>query len=225
MTVDQNVGAVKERCNVQSDDTTVSAEFVFTTIKDVRNELLRQDANKDQLWNGGNSQYKTGIELLRSTISEAKEFNANIVVYKSACPIPRLIDTKYGKIVLGVYFDTGGKIEATEYADWIATLKRRHRVPDGVFWFIRNEHLYVVDYPGESDYILVNMEGIFEDPELIESDDDLDYIGDLNFSLPGYLSRRVYDMAALIVRSKYGIPADTKNDGRENIQFTQQPSQ
>jgi hypothetical protein len=218
MTVEYFIGGVRERLNVQTDDSTISSEFIFVTGKGIRNALLRQEANKDYLWNGGNSQYKTGIKLKRSTISEADCFKANIPVYKSIDEIPSLIDTKYGKIILGVYFDNGDKIEATEYVDWEATQKRRFKYPGITSWFIRNNRLYVVDYPSESEMIVTNMEGIFEDPEMVDCEDACAYIGELNFVLPGYLSERVLEMTAEIVGRKYGILADKRNNGQEEVQ-------
>lgn len=219
MLVNEFISAVKEGLNVQSDDTTVSGRLAYFIGKNMRATVLRQEANKDSLWDGANAQVLPDFELERSSVSESAHFTADVVAYKSIKEIPGLIDTKFGKIILGVYFDNGSKLQKTEYADWLAAQKRRHSLPGkSPCYFIRNNRLYIVDYNPLSDCIVVFIEAIFDNPEDIA--DECDYIGDMEFKMPSYISDRVIKLTVEYIRGKYMIPADKKNNAQEDVDVT-----
>lgn len=219
MTIAEFIAAVKEGLNVQSDDTTVNDRYVFFIVKNMRATIIRQEANKDHLWDGANAQLVTDFELERSSISESKAFTAPTVVFKSVKEVPALVDTKFGKIILGVYFDNGSKLQKTEYVDWLAAQKRRNTLPTKpASYFIRNNRLYVVGYDPLADTIVVFIEGVFDNPEDVAS--EIDYIGDIEFKMPSYVADRVIKMTIDFIRGKYAIPNDTKNNAREDVQVT-----
>jgi hypothetical protein len=215
-TIGEYIAAVKQALNVQSDDTTVHDRFVFFVLKNMRATLLRQEANKDNLWDGFNAQVLPDFELKRGTVSETDRFDANIVVFKSVEELPELIDTQFGKIINGVYFDNGEPLHRIEYSDWRAAQKRRNSLPTkGASYFPRNNRLYVVDFDGLADCIQVFIEAPFSNPE--DLGDACSDVRELPFNLPTYLADRVIKMTVDFIRGKYGIPADTRNNAKEDI--------
>ncbi len=217
-TILEDIYLVKEGCGVSSDDTTVRNRYVFSVLKHTRSTVMRQEANKDQLWSTASAQLLTDFELVETSISENKAYEADIRVYKSVKKVPTLMDTKIGKIVHNIFFDNGVIIEKTEYADWLSVRNRRYKLA-GCYWFIRDEHLYVVGYAG-GEAITLNIEAIFEDPEEIEKVNcktPCAFLGDLEFNIPSYIKGRVIELTIATVLGKYRVPADTRNDGRETI--------
>jgi hypothetical protein len=219
MKIEQFIADVKEALNVQTDDTRFRNRHIFSIGKMVRNELARQEANKDMLWNASSAQPLLAFKLKEDTISENQDYQASIKVYKSELTLPTLLDTKYGKIVHNVFTDNGDRLEPVEYADWIATRKRRYKLPGIASYMIRNNRLYVLDYTGGPE-LFTNIEAIFEDPEQVETLNNCDacmYVGDMEFNMAGYLGRRIIELTAQHIARGHILPADTKNDGRTVI--------
>lgn len=215
MKVLEFIWAVKQALNVQSDDSTVSDRMVYFTGKGIRSALLRQEANKDLLWDGANAQVIPDFELRRSTVSESDCFDADTVVFKSANELPELVDTKFGKIILGVYFDNGSRLQKTEYVHWLANQKRRYKLPTTTAsYFIRNNRLYVIGYDTLPECISVFVEAVLDSPEVVLN--ECDFIGDMEFQMPSYLIDRTVRMTAELIRGKYIIAADTSNNARED---------
>lgn len=225
MKIEQFISNVKEALNVQTDDTRFRNRHIFSIGKLVRNELARQEINKDMLWNASSAQPLTAFRLVEDTISENPNYQADVKVYKSELPLPTLLDTKYGKVVHNVFTDNGDRLEPIEYTDWAGTRKRRYKLPDIAFYMIRNNRLYVLDYSGGEE-LFTNVEAIFENPEEVETLNNCNpcaYIGDLEFNMAGYLGRRIIELTAQHIARGGILPADTKNDGRTVI--TPSPNQ
>lgn len=228
MTIEEAISRVFEGLNVSSDDSTIRKRFVLSVLKSVRSELIRQETNKNSLWSSASAQILSPICARLDTISESKDYKASTLVYKSCIKIPEIVDTKYGKVIQGVYFNNGSRLDLIEYADYEGSRKVRHSLKR-CKCFIRNRHLYIINYIGGEE-IEVYMEAIFNDPELIERmnpDNANMYIGNMQFYCPSYLERRLFDMAIYEVGRKYGIRADTINNSRDDagVPPLQQPQQ
>jgi hypothetical protein len=229
MEVRQYISQVWDGLNVSTDDTSVYDQFVYNELKLTRNELMRQEINKLQLLDGSVGQVYPNFKLQLTDISECENYLAGDSILKSVDPLPSIIDTNdMGKLIFSVYTNTFRVIERTTFKDWISGRNRRFQLHRPKY-FIRNNHLFVVNYDtilpdGMIDCLDINIDAAFEHPEEIEmiiNNDPCAYIMDLDFPLPGYIGRRVLEIVKASIRNKYAIPEDTSNNDQEDVQVSQ----
>ncbi len=209
-----------------SNDSSLSKRYIYNLLRSARSELLKQEAEKKRLWNSFTTQAINCFKLIPVDISECCDYETGCLILKSIIPLPKLIDTIFGKIITGMYDISGNDIDKTTLKDWNLVRKRKYRLASKAKWFIKNDYLYVVDINDIEDIeeFPVVPEGIFEDPSAVER---LNYCDELNsctvsaldyeFNCPGYLERRIFAITAQEVARKLGIPRDDENNAREDI--------
>lgn len=232
-TVADYIQRVKDSFQALSDDTSISKRYIFNIIKSSRSELIKQEAEKKRLWDGFSSQAITCFKVIPVDISECcttcGDLGTGFQILRSELKLPILIDTIFGKIITGVFDTIGNEIEKTTLKDWNGIRKRKYRLTPKAKFFIRNEYIYLVDIdPNEYEDLTIVIEGLFEEPELVErlnsctDNPECDSMLEYNFYCPGYLERRIMLLSYDEIARKLGIPKDELNNAKEDLGTTEQ---
>jgi hypothetical protein len=217
-TVRQRISQVLDGFKVTTDDSTLYEEFIYNELRDVANELIRQETDKGRL-DESNAQPLFNFELLQVDISECDSFKSGKTILKSKEKLPKIIDNEtYGKLIFSVYTNTGTKLELITFSRYDSIMRKRNsmKLPS---CFIRNDHLFVVNYDELATCLFVNMLAFFEDPvEVFELEKgECVYVPDQPFFIPGYLAGRAIRMVKESLMRTYNIAPDVRNNAKEEI--------
>lgn len=228
MIIGEAIARARKDIGVSSDDATVGARYIYSIIKTVRNELLRQEIEKKGIWPGYPMQTLKAFELERIDMAELNGFESGNVGYKSCIAFPELLDSKVGKIFGGVFLPTMQRIDVISFTQWINNKKRRYSF-NNVTGFFRDNNLYITDYPVETESLVVDVDGVYESPEEVErlnkkecdEENNCVYYPDLEFHLPDYLAGRFFRIVRQELALTLGIPLDNTNDGKADQPLAQ----
>jgi hypothetical protein len=218
ITVRQRISQVLDGFKVSTDDTSLYEEFIYNELRDVANELMRQETDKGRM-DESNAQPLFNFELKQVDISECDKFQSGITILKSVNKLPKIIDNeRFGKLVFSIYTNTGTRLELITFNRWDSMKRKRYsmKLPS---CFILNDYLYVVNYDELATCLSVNLLAFFEDPiEVYEMETgECVYIPDQPFYIPGYLAGRVIRMVKESLSRTYNIAPDIRNDAKEQI--------
>lgn len=226
MTIAQSISAVLDGSGRNSDDYSVRKRFVYNELKNAYKELVRQDLNKYRLWDGSSSQTMECVELERVDAASCFNCESGIYILKSKKPLPDLLETDFGIALTGVYFLNGKSIERTSKLSLSRNKVTRYSKEPEVGYLLTNKHIHVVNYD-DVDELLLNVEGFFEEPEIVyeynrhnsdcDAEDLCKAIYEEDFGCPGHLLRRVIEMTRSVVFRKLGIPIDTNNNAKSDL--------
>src|SRR4249919_3795342 len=97
MTNNEAIYAVLDGTGLSTDDFPVSKRFVYNELKNARTELIKQELNKNMLFDSASLQTIESVKYERSEINKYGSFGL-----KSIIPIPKTIEYTNG-IALYVY--------------------------------------------------------------------------------------------------------------------------
>jgi hypothetical protein len=228
MLIKEAIARAKKDIGVSSDDSTIGSRYIYSILKSVRAELLRQEIEKKKgAWDNFPMQVLSKFELKAIDLAESEEFNSGTVILKSTLPFPELMDTKTGKVLSGIFLPNGQRLELTTYTAWRDSGNRRFKseIPKV---YIRDKHLVVVNYPIETSRLYVDVDGLFEDPEDVDALNDKScvenkcvFYPDLSFYLPKYLEGRFFRIVKEDATWNLRIPKDNTNNGKDDNSSTQ----
>lgn len=206
-----------------SDDSSLSRRYVFNILKSARSELLKQEYEKRRLLNSSATQAIKCFKLIEVDISECCENETGCTILRSELPLPKLVDTIFGRIITGVFDLLGNEIDKTTAKDWQLIRKRPYKLRQSAKYFIRNNYIYIVDLTDLEELNIV-VEGIFEETDVVERLNNCELVNqcklsalDYEFNCPGYLERRIFLLSAEEVARKLGIPKDNSNNAKEDF--------
>lgn len=224
MLIQDAIARAKKDIGVSSDDSTIGSRYVYSILKSVRSELLKQEIEKKGgAWANFPMQTLSKFELLRVDIADSREFEAGIALLKSSVPFPELMDTKSGKVLSGIFLPNGQRLDLTTYTAWRDNDKRRFKsnVPMA---YIRENHLVVVNYPIDIPKLYVDVDGLYENPEEVDALNDKSctgqkclYYPELPFYLPQYLESRYFRVVKADIAWGLRIPKDNTNNGADDL--------
>lgn len=223
MLIAEAISRAQQDIGVSSDDTILGKRYIYSQLKTVRSELLRQEVEKKGIWPGFPMQTLRRFCMKNIDMAEAIGFSANVPGFKSAISLPTIVDTKEGKIMGGVFLPTMQRIDVISFTQWINNTKRRFR-SDSVFAFLRDENIYIINYPIYTEELLIDIDAVYDNPEEVEringescgSITSCVYYPDLEFHLPTYLEGRFFRIVRQELSIKLGIPLDDRNNGKSD---------
>lgn len=231
MIIQEAIARAKKDVGVSSDDSTIGSRYVYSILKSVRSELLRQEIEKKgNAWANFPMQTLSKFELSRIDIAESDEYTAGESLLKSVLPFPELLDTKQGKVLSGVFLPNGLRFDLTTYTAWRDSKDRRFK-SDIPKFFIRQGYFYAANYNGDTSKIYVDIDGLYENPEEVDALNDKScnntqciYYPDLPFYLPQYLEGRFFRIVKDDISWSLQIPKDNTNNGMDDIVKQNQPT-
>lgn len=223
MKIKDAIARAKKDIGVSSDDSTIGSRYVYSILKSVRSELLRQEIEKKGgAWANFPMQTLSKFELVKTDIAESNEFNAGIPILKSAVPFPELLDTKAGKVMSGAFLPNGKPLTLTTYTAWRHSENRRYKSDTPVF-YIRDNHFVVANYNIDTPKLYVDIDGLYENPEDVDALNDKScnetkciFYPELPFYLPQYLEGRFFRMVKADATWNMQIPKDNTNNGADD---------
>lgn len=224
MLIKDAIARAKKDVGVSSDDSTIGSRYVYAILKSVRSELLRQEIEKKGgAWANFPMQTLNKFEMKQTDLAEAIEFDAGIKVLKSVSPFPELLDTKAGKVMSGVFLPNGQSLTISSFSLWRTTQDRRYKSNVPII-YLRDNHLFIANYPIEVLKLYVDVDGLFENPEDVDALNDKScnnnqciYYPDLPFYLPQYLEGRFFRIVKQDISWEQQIPKDTTNNGLDDL--------
>lgn len=224
MLIQDAIARAKKDIGVSSDDSTIGSRYVYSILKTVRSELLKQEIEKKGgAWANFPMQTLSKFELKKTDIAESTEYEAGISLLKSVVPLPELMDTKSGKILSGIFLPNGQQVDLTTYTAWRNNDNRRFqsKIPMA---YIRDNHLVVVNYPVDTPKLYVDVDGLYENPEDVDALNDKTcteqkclYYPELPFYLPQYLEGRFFRIVKADAAWGLRIPKDNTNNGADDL--------
>jgi hypothetical protein len=233
-TVGQYIYGVRTLLKEYSDDARPSNRYIFARLKAVRNNFLKLANDKGKLLNSSAIQYINFIELKPVDSVEYCDIDAGSIIYKSTKPIPRILDTSYGRQALKCYsIDRSQKLEFKPLDVIIAQANKKYKFPSKSF-FIENDYLYTDEVEA------VKLGGLFADPELIEdynncytqkSCDNCEEVDikcptpmlERPFPIPEYMEKDIEMATAKDIASFYSVVAEDKtNNAKDDAPINQQ---
>lgn len=225
MTIIEAIARSRKDVGVSSDDTTIGLRYTYAILKAVRSEMIRQEIEKKGLWQGFPLQILRSFPMERIDMSEQRDFKTGIMGFRSVVAFPELMDTKDGKIFGGIFLPNMVRVNMTSFSQWIINKGRRYKY-NIVSAYLRDRHLYLVDYPIDTPHLMINADGVYEDPEEVErlnqtgcepKEGSCVYYPDLEFYLPQYLQGRFFRIVRQELAATLGIPLDNTNNGRSDV--------
>lgn len=229
MTIEQAIYAVFEGTGKTSDDYPVRKRFVYNELKNAYRELVRQDLNKYRNWES--AQTLSCVEMERVDAASCLDCDSGIYILRSKKALPDILETDFGPAITGAYLQNGVKIDAIDRAHWLKNKRRRYALNNPGFFHVNN-FINLVNYD-DVDELIIDVEAFFNDPEEItirnrEATGCTDgtectpiYMGP--FECPGHLTRRVIEICREAVFRKLGIPIDTNNNAKSDINVQSKP--
>lgn len=226
MTNLESVYRVKEPLRQTSDDASIPNRFIYSTLLSIRKELLKQELDKSKLWDGTAADTIICFPFRRVSSQGCCKNPFRETVLRSVYPLPKVIDSSFGKGLIGIFTFAGDKVLPVSKSKLSARKNIRER-PTGISAEIENDHILIWDY--DSDELFTTVQAFFEDPQdvyTINSACSQDTVSNPScepfynqeFSLPGYLERRLFLMASAEIARALSIPEDTENNNREDLQ-------
>jgi len=222
MTIGEGIYAVLDGTGYSTDDWPIRKRFIYNELKFAYRELIKQELNKNRLWDGSAAQTLLCLELEERDASACFDCPTGLKVLRSKTPLPAVVEADAGIGITNVYLTNGVPIEKVTKQDWVNRQNRRYKLPDIVGFFLINDFLNVVGY--DSPELLVDVEAFYEDPEIVEAanlkyadctkDQKCKAVHQLDFTCPGHLQRRVIEIARSVVFRKLGIPLDDSNNAK-----------
>lgn len=235
MTINEAIYSVFEGAGISTDDFPVRKRFVYRELRNARTELIKQELNKNKLLTADTAQSLICFPLERADASTCLDCQTGLFVLRSKDKVPKMIESDFG-VFVEVYLQNGVMIPKIMRSDWLANLKRRYQLPNFSGCMFINEHIIIVGYE-DIDELIVDVSGYFDQPEevhrLNRKHDDNCAITDkclplyeYPFECPGYLSRRVIEIARAVVFRRMGIPLDQDNNAKSDsyVQGKTQPA-
>jgi hypothetical protein len=224
MLIKDAIARAKKDVGVSSDDSTIGSRYVYSILKGVRSELLRQEIEKKGgAWANFPMQTLSKFEMKQTDLAEADEFDSGIRILKSVNPFPELLDTKSGKVLSGVFLPSGQFLTLSTYSLWRTTQDRRYKSKVPII-YLRDGHLYIANYPVDTTRLYVDVDGLFENPEEVDALNDKScnntqcvYYPDLPFYLPQYLEGRFFRIVKQDIAWEQQIPKDNTNNGMDDL--------
>ena len=191
---------------------------------------MKQEIEKDRLGDGISAQV---IECFRCVLVSAALCCKNPyapTVLKSVYPLPKTIDSKYGRGITSIISLSGESYEISSRTTGNAKGNVRFkRSNSDVFLTVENDHLLVWNYPASE--ITFTIEGYFEDSAKVEelnrccamdtlsgnSESQCEPIYKAEFTLPGYLQRRLILIVAEEIVETLKIPDDRENNAKDDL--------
>jgi hypothetical protein len=232
MLIKDAIARAKKDVGVSSDDSSLGSRYIYSHLKSVRSELLRQEIEKKGLWSNFTLQTLRRFELEQIDLTESDDITTGIYMLRSKLPFPELMDTKEGKINGGIFLPSGERIELSSHTAAANSLHRRYRSGKGLV-YIRDNHLYIKYYDARVPRLYVDVDGLYENPEEVDrlnmqatcKDNQCVFYPDLPFYLPAYLEGRFFRMVKEDLAWSYRIPKDKTNNATEDIQNSPQTKQ
>lgn len=223
MLIQEPIYSVLEGLNISTDDRPISKRSIYYQLKIIRSELIKQELNQKRLFDGSASQTIENLKMIGADISNG--VTRAYPILRSQYPLPEIIESAYGLAVTGLYLKNGTPITLTDKATWYAKTKRRYQRKNELIAFIDNKYLWM-DGMSDEDEIPVDLGAYYDDPAAAgllnarccqASDEVCKPAYMYEFHVPGYLSRRIIEMAIGFFGRKLGIPQDNQNNGRFDI--------
>lgn len=223
MTIGEITYKIMKRLGMSSDDFIFSEQMIFSDIKGVRSELIRQEAEKNALNDSSNTQTLL-LNFKESKLIPSEYNNVPFTIYESTTDVPRFIESKDGPLMFGIYTGGGERILLVKSInEYTINLKRRTSNPNinNIRAIFRNNKLLVFGLDKFTFDFEVSIEGFYTDPEIVEMINNSDYengicpsMQSLNFNCPAYIERRVELLTFELSAKRLGIKTDTENDGK-----------
>lgn len=224
MLIENAIARAKKDAGVSTDDTSLGNRYIYSILKSVRAELLRQEVEKKGLSSGFTLQTLSRFELEEVDILESQDVVGQETVLKSKLPFPELMETKEAKITGGFFLPTGERIDLLPYTAVLNSVQRRYRTGKGLA-YLRNNHVYIKYYEESVSKLFLDIDGLFADPEEVDrlneekcdASESCIYYPKLPFYLPSYLEGRFFRMVKEDATWSYRVPKDKTNNGTEDI--------
>lgn len=225
MTIGEAISSVFSGAGRSSDDFPIRRRFVYRELKFARNELIKQELNKGNLYDEFSSQTIECLKLERVDASSCFRCDSGIYILRSVNELPDIIQCDSGPAITGLYMQNGAIINPLSFDDWQFRKERRNRLPGAFGYALRNRHLFLLDYD-DVDEIDVVFSAHFTSPEDIDKinseredcpkDAKCKSIADMDFHCPGHLERRVIEITRAVIFRKLGIPEDNNNNAKSD---------
>ena len=138
-TVGQVIYNVRTTLKEFSDDAKPGDRFIYSRLKNWRNNLIRKENDKGKLFNSSAMQSIHCIDLIPVDASECCNVDSGNIIYRTKNKIPKILDTSFGKQALKVYsLDRSVKFDFKSIDTIISQLKKKYKFP-GASFFLENE--------------------------------------------------------------------------------------
>jgi len=232
MTINEAIYDLLDGVNISTDDFPVRKRFVYQELKNARVELIKQELNKNILLSDGSLQTIDCVKLVRTDLSKCNDIPSDEYVLQSVDKLPESIEFKNG-IAVFPFLMNGTRIDPWNKATWKQRCRRRYKLADSFGYIMNAGKLMIIDYD-EVEELNIYVDGHFKDPEKIEElnkaqEEDCDTacvpIYDHQFICPGFIERRVIEIAKASVLRKMSIPSDSNNNSQfdPNVKSQTQP--
>lgn len=226
MTINEAIASVFEGSGKTSDDYPIRKRFVYNELKNAYRELIRQDLNRDRLWDGTSSQTLQCVELERVDMASCLDCGSGEFMLLSKNQLPELLETDKGIAVTGVYFMNGVSISKIDRSSIQRRKGRRYQRKQDIGFLFINRKIGIVGFD-DVDELLIDVEGFFGEPEQIfsynknrnncEQEELCKPIFEYDFGCPGHLLRRVIEIVRQVIFRRLGIPIDDQNNAKSDI--------
>lgn len=227
MTINELIASVFAGSNISTDDTGISKRWIYNEAKVTRAELIKQELNKQRLYDGTQTQ-PLQLKLSYKDISGSDDIiTYGLLISDEA--IPKFIETDTGLALDGIYTKGGRHITFTDKQTWYAKKSRRFARMTDVYAFIYNHHLYVDGFPDMEEFE-VDVNGYFDDPVLVgilndklnndceNKEDKCKPAFEQEFYAPTHIERRIIEIVRAVVFRRLGIPTDVENNDKLDTQ-------
>jgi hypothetical protein len=218
MIVQEFISNVFEGVNASTDDLGISRRWVYNEARPVRAELIKQEFNKNRLYDGAQAQPLESFELQPYDM-------ATYPVLRSVNKMPKIIECDTGLALDNLYTKSGKTIILTDKTTWLSKKGRRFSRNCDSYGFVWDGYLYVDGF-SDLDSLLVDLPGYFDDPVSVGILND--YLSDptnnlckaayeYDFFIPAHIERRVIEIVRSVVLRKLGIPTDIENNDKSDV--------
>jgi hypothetical protein len=219
MTINEAIYQTLDGVNISTDDFPAGKRFVYGELKNARTELLKQELNKNSMFQSAAMQLIECYFFDRVDSSNCDECASGEYLLKGRNRLPETIDFNGGQS-LYLYTMLGKPIDMISRKDIHSSKNRRFKLPDSFGFYINNGYPYISGYD-DIDNLATVVEGHFRDPEIVLSINAADDcpsrckpIYELEFVCPGLIDRRVIEMARSVILRKLNVPSDNTNNSK-----------
>lgn len=228
MTINQVIYQVLDGTGLSTDDFPVSKRFAYNEIKEARTELIKQELNKNVLFDNAS------LQTIENVLFERAEENKyGVFSLRSKDPIPEAIEYATG-IAIYVYLLNGRRLDLIDPSTIVNRDRKRFKLSQHVGYYFRNKRICITGYD-DVDELEGFVEGHFKDPEVIRMSNTAGMcknekclpVYEYDFDCPGHIERRVIEIAKNSVMRKLQVPTDNSNNSQfdSNVKSSPQPAQ
>lgn len=193
-------------------DSRISDRFIYNEAVSIKNMLIKQEEYKQRLYDSP-TLFKTinYVQMIDVDTIEACGIDSDCIIKRSKEPLPKLVESIGGYLIRKITSldaTSGTVVTITTDLSYGRKLKIGDKHAKNEVWaFIRNGYIYLTN----ATWPAILVEGIFENPDEIDSLNDCDENAPINctpvydrpFPIPNYLEKALKDLLNISLSNYY----------------------